>query len=44
MIREQFTGANHMDLSRRFGVSLAHVYKILSEGRTGPRFKQEELF
>jgi len=44
-VLEAFSGANHRELARRYGVSLAHVYRILSEGRM-PRqdIEQEELF
>ncbi|MEW6350727.1 MAG: Mor transcription activator family protein [Thermodesulfobacteriota bacterium] len=30
-MRREFTGTNHRELSRRYGVSLTHVYRVLSE-------------
>jgi Mor family transcriptional regulator len=30
-IKEEFTGANHSDLARRYGISKQHVYRIIKK-------------
>lgn len=30
LVRE-FTGTNHRDLARKYGISVAHVYRVLAE-------------
>jgi Mor family transcriptional regulator len=31
LIRAQFTGANHRQLGRKYGLSFVHIYRILGE-------------
>lgn len=40
-IRKEFTGSNHVALSKRFGLSLSSIYDIL---RRPPEHKQDSLF
>ena len=30
-IQEEFTGANHRELAKKYGLSLRHVYRILGD-------------